>query len=426
MHRHPDVHEHDVGSRGDAPRRLPSAPSSALPTTSMSGWASSSAPKPWRTSDWSSTTSTVIMSGSLLVARQHGGDLEAAVGGWIRRCTLPPTTAARSAIPVRPWPGAVGPARSLPPARRLDRFGRRTVRHDHPQERGLVGQDDRRPPRPGRAGPRSRATPARSGRRRARPHLAALAVSPLVRRLTGRPALVAPSTSAARSASTGCGAYAGVSSALRSTPSRPRISSSASRGGRADRGQLGPHRLAHVRDAVRRGLGRNDDQRHAVRDDVVEVAGDPRPLLEHGAPGLLDLAELLLTLELAPDLRPPVDQHATGREQQDADRPTDLGVDGGHRADHQRAERGDRDGHDQPGGDRDGDDREDQDEAERHQPGPWVTVRDRDHRAHEPCRSRSKQPRRPTAARRAARSAQRRRGRGGSRTRADGRVGSRR
>ena len=72
--RHPDVHEHDVGSQARARCRSAMRPSPASPTTVMSGSASTITRKPARTSAWSSAIPTVIGAGAAGVGRRRLGD----------------------------------------------------------------------------------------------------------------------------------------------------------------------------------------------------------------------------------------------------------------------------------------------------------------------------------------------------------------
>ena len=76
-----------------------SAPSAASPTTSMSGWRSSSSRRPPRTTPWSSAISTFIAASLRGGARRPSRALA-------RECTStrPPASRARSRMPVSPWP----------------------------------------------------------------------------------------------------------------------------------------------------------------------------------------------------------------------------------------------------------------------------------------------------------------------------------
>ena len=79
--------------------RTASAPSAAGPTTEMSGWVSSNAPNPARTTCWSSATTTRI-TGARPAARRprEPPPLAAPVR------SEPPTIATRSRMPCSPWP----------------------------------------------------------------------------------------------------------------------------------------------------------------------------------------------------------------------------------------------------------------------------------------------------------------------------------
>src|SRR5699024_10558171 len=82
--RHPDVHQHHIGPSPPHLSVMP-APSSAVPTTSISSCASSRAAKPARIMDWSLTMSTrtdmtVTLSQMRRWARPQDGDV--VLGRW--------------------------------------------------------------------------------------------------------------------------------------------------------------------------------------------------------------------------------------------------------------------------------------------------------------------------------------------------------
>ena len=112
----------------------------------------------------------------------------------------------------------------------------------------------------------------------------------------------------------GCGACAVSSSLPRSTASRARVSVSASRAVALIESSSA-RRLGQIRYPVARGLGLHDHERHVVGDDVVQVAGDPRPFLQD-AGRLLGGAHLLLAAQRAAAARQPPGQpagHGHGR-----------------------------------------------------------------------------------------------------------------
>ena len=196
------------------------APSAASPTTTMSGWAASSAPKPCRTIAWSSAISTLIMRRCPPAGvRQRRRHRVAAVGrrpgGQRRRRAARPAPACRPArARARPAPAAparrrsgaaVARPRTVEPVRRRSRTGDRApaapgrvpgrvgqrLLHDpvrgQPDRLGGTARSGRRAPvaastahagplggrrparaaRPGRAAARSARRPSRCAARRA-------------------------------------------------------------------------------------------------------------------------------------------------------------------------------------------------------------------------------------------------------------------
>ena len=136
MRGHAHVHEHDVDgpvpcARGSA-RAPPARRRRPRATTSRSGWESMTIRNPARTSCWSSTRATRIGVGHRAASSGgHGGGprvvavrslaASAGVGSSARTrkpppgrgpaVTVPPNIAARSRMPSRPCPSAVGVGR---------------------------------------------------------------------------------------------------------------------------------------------------------------------------------------------------------------------------------------------------------------------------------------------------------------------------
>ena len=217
---HPHVHEHHVGRGRGRPRRPPRAPSPASPTTSMSSVSSRIMRNPVRTSAWSSTSRTRIVTGPALgrsgsaaqtrnppdgprpgvhVAAEHGdafGDAAqpVAVGRAARRPPAPSSVTSSSSRSGRNSSRAT----ALTPAPAcLSGVGQRLL-HDP-----VGGQVD-------------------AGRQRHR-----LAVD---LKVTGVPAARTRSTSSGSASTPGCGASCGSSAgSARTTPSRRRISVSDAR-----------------------------------------------------------------------------------------------------------------------------------------------------------------------------------------------------
>ena len=94
----------------------------------------------------------------------------------------------------------------------------------------------------------------------------------------------------------GCGASGASASGRRSTPSERRISSSAVLTRPLDRLERLAGALGVAVEHAPRALGLRDHHPDAVRDDVVQLARDPRPLLAHGDA----LALALLALQQRP------------------------------------------------------------------------------------------------------------------------------
>ena len=103
--------------------------------------------------------------------------------------------------------------------------------------------------------------------------------------VTGRPAAVVRRTSERTWRSDGCGASVSSASSRRRTPSRRRSSSSASRPGALDRAERRARELRPRQGEPARARRLHGHRAQRVGDDVVQLAGDPRPLVQDGAAG---------------------------------------------------------------------------------------------------------------------------------------------
>ena len=182
------------------------------------------------------------------------------------------------------------------------RAGPRSSRRASRSRPGSQSSVDRRRARRARACGRWSAPPGRSGRRRGRGRPAARAARRRRARVDGQPALRAARRAASSSARPGCGASSVPSSSSRSTPSRRRMlgerlpAAAPRRGAAARRASSGSR--------VERGLGGvglDGDHAERVRDDVVQLARDPRPLLVDGQLG----GPLALVLEVGGEVAEP-------------------------------------------------------------------------------------------------------------------------
>ena len=198
----------------------------------------------------------------------------------------PPKTDTRSCMPSEPVPRA---------ARRCRRPRRRRAPRPRRGRAGSAGGTC------ARAGPAclsafvnasctiryaDRSTPGGSSR-----------LSPSTVTSTGSPASRIFAARTSTCARLGCGASAISSPSSRRTPSSRRISASAAGRGGLDRIDRAARVVGRVVERVTRAACLEDDHAHRVRDDVVELAGDPRPLLGHRRPRTL---VALLDEQLAP------------------------------------------------------------------------------------------------------------------------------
>ena len=228
--------------------------------------------KPLRTSSWSSTTTT--------------------------RSSLTPTPPARSRAPrtravhrarVRRSRRTWKRVRACPPGR-----GRRTrsghpavVDHLDPHVIVAVGERRPRPAWPPRGGARWSAPPARCGTPRGRPRRGSGRGSPATASVAVDPGRRASSMSAGTASRPGCGSSAPGSSTSRSIATTRRISASASAPVARIVAERSPGELRVVVDDLLGGPGLHHHHAHRVGHDVVQLAGDAGPLLDHGGHRLL-------------------------------------------------------------------------------------------------------------------------------------------
>ena len=247
---------------------IASWPLEASPTTSRSGWFSSTSRNPARTSDWSSAIRTRMLMrrpiGSRARTRKpplgRPADVERAA---VERDALahPDQAVAAAVVGARPPFGPAAVVGDL----ELDRA--RRVAHDDPGARGAGVL--------GRCWP---APPARSGTRPGRPRRAARAGSPSTRSSTGRPGVAGALGERARRAR---GSAAAPARRSRRRSSRRPSSTSASRADRLDQRGALRGALGVALDDALRAAGLDRDHADVVRDDVVQLARDAHPLGRH-------------------------------------------------------------------------------------------------------------------------------------------------
>ena len=187
--------------------------------------------------------------------------------------SVPPAIVARSRMPTRPWPATGSP------------FGRpgAVVPHPQLQRRPRGRRPRRRRPRRARGAARWSAPPGRSGTRRGRCRPAAASTFPCRISRTFAPASRAVSTRSLSCSSPGCGARsASPPTSSRSTPSRRRVSVSASRAVAAIASKRAAGVVRELGRREPRRLALHRDHREMVRDDVVQLAGDAGALLHRG------------------------------------------------------------------------------------------------------------------------------------------------